>query len=257
MAIFRPADRLGAFEIVDLLSANHRYECYRARSSGRSYALKIPSPDNPFRGSVEADIRRQANFLNPDRCPVDRISHYLDVLPVGDTVAILMEHVDGEPLTRRIGDASWDMNGRVELLRRLGATLDALHALDIAHRDVSDGNVLVVGSGMPVLIDFELSARIPLVDDEQISLTSGNRLYKSPEQWTGDPQTGAVDVFSFALLSSYILGRRLPSIDSKDVIGTYLPSEGRVPSRLIGQLRAALSRDAARRPATCLELFAE
>lgn len=250
MAIFQQGNRLGRYTIEAQISATHRYECYRAASEGERFVIKVAAAENPHRTSIVSDLNVQAQFLAPGRCPVDRIAHYLEVLPVGGTSAIVMRYFEGRPLTQLLCDPDWIESARLEFLRQLAFTLDQLHEHGVGHRDVSDGNVLIDPVGLPVLIDFELASVLPVLDDRQISLVSGSRFYKSPEQWAGLPQDAAVDVFAFALLTAYVLGRRAPELESLEFVD--LPSPPLwFPRGVSRSLLLALAGDPALRPRMC------
>ena len=254
MAIFNPGDQVGRYTIEALVAGAHRYECYRATSAGRSFALKVPALENLHRNGLADDLLNQAVFLAPERCRVGRIAHYVDVFPAAGAMAVVMPFIEGRPLTEYLDPAELDWDGRMALLRALASTLDGLHAHGIVHRDVSDKNVIVDASLLPVLIDFDLSSELPVVGDWQVSLTSGSRFFKAPEQWVGAPQDHTVDLFAFALLCAYVLGCCQPEKESHAFIDIEeFPAW--LPRSVARRLEPALARDPGRRPRTCTSIL--
>ena len=254
MALFQPGDQVGRYTIEALVAGAHRYECYRAIWAGQTFALKVPALENPHRNTLADDLLRQADYLAPEHCRVARITHYLEVIPAADAMAVVMPFVEGKPLTEYLVGATLNWQTRVALLRTLASTLDALHAQRVVHRDVSDKNVLLDASLLPVLIDFDLSSKLPIVDDRQVSLVSGSRFFKAPEQWAGVQQDHTVDVFAFALLSAYVLGGRLPEQESHLLVDVEAFPDW-LPSSISRRLTPALARQPDRRPRTCAAIL--
>src|SRR5581483_9054243 len=52
----------------------------------------------------------------------------------------------------------WAVAPLLDLAHGLAEVLAAVHRRGVVHRDVSPANILVPGSGPPVLIDFDLAA---------------------------------------------------------------------------------------------------
>lgn len=219
MALFEPGDAVGRYRVLRPLRLGPRHELYLALANGVRHVLKAPSPDNPHRAGVLDDMRRQFGFLAAAVCPVDGAVCYQEILPWHDTLVLGMPYVDGMPVRGRLLDPTWLPADRHAFLAGLGRTLDALHDRSIAHRDVSDDNVLLVGDTTSWLLDFDLSVRGELVSDVTMSLTSGSPAFKAPEQWRGLPQDSRVDVFAFGLLALAVLAQRLAPPSSRDVAG--------------------------------------
>ncbi len=96
------------------------------------------------------------------------------------------------------------------LLAEAAAQLRAVHALDIVHRDVKPGNVMLVRDGVR-LIDFGIARAA-----DQTRLTRGGGGYgtqgfSAPEQQTGDEDVDApADVYALGALLLYAASGRTP-----------------------------------------------
>jgi serine/threonine protein kinase len=119
-----------------------------------------------------------------------------EVIRSKDTVAIVMELVEGDPLRNLTGSpqplekiASWG-----ELIAE---GLAASHARGIIHRDIKPENLILRSDGYIKILDFGL-ATDPSV--EVGTLPMGTLRYMSPEQTRGAELTTATDVFSLGIV---------------------------------------------------------
>jgi len=74
------------------------------------------------------------------------------------------------------------------------------HRLDIVHRDVSPGNVMVTWDGHIKLADFGIAKARTSIDPASDGIRIGKKHYMSPEQLTGLEVDGRSDVFSLGLV---------------------------------------------------------
>ncbi len=131
--------------------------------------------------------------------------------------------------------------------------------LDIVHRDVSPGNVMLTWDGHVKLADFGIAKARTMSDPAaQRPLLLGKKHYMSPEQLMGVPVDWRSDIFSmgvvlfelFALRSLFTEDETLAAIDEV-VIGPTPDLASRLPE-LEGGMRAiiagAIHKDPANRP---------
>ena len=115
-----------------------------------------------------------------------------------------MELVEGPSLERMLEMADLSFNRTRELLLGVGAGLDAMHQVGIAHLDVKPSNIIVcnahatTGVGQPpqpVLVDFGLAGR-------HLRPGCGTANYGAPEIWRADEGSQAIpaDVYAFGCL---------------------------------------------------------
>lgn len=95
------------------------------------------------------EARKLGRFSHPN------IVRVLDVFEENNTVYLVMEHLQGETLGKRI-----ELRGKLssqEVLEVLDPVLDALqilHSENLLHRDIKPPNIFLTSSGRTVLIDF-------------------------------------------------------------------------------------------------------
>lgn len=183
---------------------------------------------------------------------------------------LVLEFVDGVPITRYCEDSGIDIQGRVQLMIQV---LDALHHAHkhlIVHRDIKPSNILVRAEGRVSLLDFGISK---LLDPEMLPgggtltrtgvslLTPG---YGSPEQQAGRPVTTASDIYQVGLVAYEMItatrpfeGPGRPS-DTDPVAPSRKLPEGKARRVVTGDLDAiickALHEEPARRYGSALDM---
>lgn len=152
-----PGDRVGPYEIVELIGRGGSgvvYRAYDARLS-RAVALKfIASADGSVPRGTRARLLREAQILA-------RLSHpnVVAAYDIGNHdghVYIVMELIDGAPLSEWLRRS----HSRPELLEVLiaaGRGLAAAHAAGVVHRDFKPANVMVSRDGRVRVVDFGLA----------------------------------------------------------------------------------------------------
>jgi tetratricopeptide (TPR) repeat protein len=129
---------------------------------------------------------------------------------------IVMEYVEGVPVTQYANTRGLSVKERLILFRTLCSAVEYAHRNLVIHRDLKPANVLVTADGVPKLLDFGI-ARLLLPESSGFSslLTRTNlRMmtpeYASPEQIAGEPITTASDVYSLGVILYELLVQRGP-----------------------------------------------
>jgi serine/threonine protein kinase len=119
---------------------------------------------------------------------------------------MVMEYVEGQPITLASQGRTLSIRQRIELFRSLCSAVHYAHQKLIIHRDIKPSNVLVTPEGVVKLIDFGTSKPLEpqLVLSDNTPTESGFRMmtpdYASPEQLQGKQLTTATDVYSLGVL---------------------------------------------------------
>jgi serine/threonine protein kinase len=132
------------------------------------------------------------------------------ILDGGDTEDrrpyIVMEYVEGQPITHASETRGWSIRQRIELFRSLCSAVQYAHQKLVIHRDIKPSNVLVTSDGIVKLIDFGISKPLApeLIPGDLTPTEGGQRLltpdYASPEQLLGRLLTTATDIYSLGVL---------------------------------------------------------
>jgi serine/threonine-protein kinase len=124
---------------------------------------------------------------------------------------LVMEFVDGIPITEYCNENKLDIAKRLNLFREVCTAVQYAHQNLVIHRDLKPGNILVTKDGIPKLLDFGIAK---LIDEELVDNNEGltrtgvwhlTPEYASPEQIKGEKITTASDIYSLGVLLYQIL----------------------------------------------------
>src|SRR5262249_25571535 len=123
---------------------------------------------------------------------------------------IVLELVDGVPITDYARTHALDLRARLRLFLRVCRAVEAAHRALIVHRDLKPSNVLVTPVGHVKLLDVGIAKLLDSDDDTQTRLPSFTPAYAAPEQRSGALITTATDVFALGIvLGELLTGQRL------------------------------------------------
>ncbi len=204
---------LGRYHLGDQLAMGGTARVHRARDRqlDRDVAVKLLHPhllpDDTSRRRLEAEARAASSLSHPG------IATVYDVQTDPEAPAIVMELVDGEPLSARLSRGPMDPRD----VARLGADVaDALfhaHRRGIVHRDVKPGNILLErGSGRARLVDFGIAHSLASGTESltQTGTALGTPRYMAPEQMAGGRIGPRTDLWSLGVVLYQALSGRVP-----------------------------------------------
>ncbi|HVR84642.1 MAG TPA: serine/threonine-protein kinase, partial [Planctomycetota bacterium] len=184
---------------------------YRAwdRDLRRTVALKILRESAGFSEIGRQRFRREAQAAAGLAHPNVITMH--DAGEADGRLYLVMELVDGKPLSEFFRDPALDLRGRIRLIERAARGVAAAHEKGIVHRDLKPQNILIAAGGEPKVADFGLAH----MTDSTAALTRtgstlGTPLYMSPEQVGGKAReiTPRTDVWALgAILYEVLTGR--------------------------------------------------
>ena len=166
-----------------------------------------------------------AMFLDEARLSL-RLSHAnvvqtYEVLVGDNELAIAMEYLDGQPLTRVLnrmlrGPGELALPLRLRILARVLAGLEHAHTLadldgtplGVVHRDVSPQNVFVTYDGQVKLVDFGVAKTIAASHQTRPGAIKGKLAYMAPEQLQSDAVDRRADLFSVGVMLWEMLAQR-------------------------------------------------
>ena len=122
-------------------------EVYRARDTrlGRQVALKFIDPryrKDPDRRTCLLKEARAASLL---RSPA--VATTYDIGEDADDLFIVMELVEGQPLSERLRRGPLTISDVLDLAAPVADALDEAHGLGIIHRDIKSANLMLTDRG--------------------------------------------------------------------------------------------------------------
>jgi serine/threonine protein kinase len=203
----------GRYLMRERIGAGGMGEVWRATDEvlGRTVAVKLILPallDDPgFVRRFLAEARAMASVQHPGVVAIH------DFHGDADGAYLVMEFVDGEPLSRLLGRV-----GRLgpaftlDLVRQAASALQAVHDRGIVHRDVKPANLLLRPNGSLALTDFGIAAgggSTTLTAPGQIL---GTPSYLAPEQVLGQAASPRSDVYALGVVAYECLSGRRPFV---------------------------------------------
>ncbi|MDX1618199.1 MAG: serine/threonine-protein kinase [Balneolaceae bacterium] len=129
---------------------------------------------------------------------------------------LVMEYVDGTPITDYCKERGCSLQQRLALFRQVCRAVQYAHRNLVVHRDLKPDNILVTEEGKLKVLDFGIAKLLDanLTDRTLIETRPGLRMmslsYAAPEQVTLEPITTATDVYALGLLLYELLAGDRP-----------------------------------------------
>jgi Tol biopolymer transport system component len=217
--------RLGPYEIVAPIGAGGMGEVYKAKDTRleRTVAVKVLPQHLSSSPEIRQRFEREAKTIS--QLSHSHICALYDVGNQDGTEYLVMELLEGETLSDRLGKGALLLEQTLRFGTEIADALDKAHRQGIVHRDLKPGNVMLTKSGVK-LLDFGLAkAMTPPVQSAVTSLPTvmgsrepnltqegtilGTFQYMAPEQLEGKEADARTDIFSFGcVLYEMATGRK-------------------------------------------------
>jgi serine/threonine protein kinase/tetratricopeptide (TPR) repeat protein len=207
---------LSHYQILDEIGSGGMGVVYRARDErlARDVALKVILPGALVTENARKRFRKEALSLSRLNHPNIATIHDFDSQDGVDFV--VMELLDGVPLTTALRDRQLTEAEVVRIGKQIVAALEEAHDHGIVHRDLKPGNIMLNNKGQAKLLDFGLATGMESAEatEATISVTGpglavGTVPYMSPEQVRGEIVDARSDIWAAgAVLYEMITGQR-------------------------------------------------
>jgi tRNA A-37 threonylcarbamoyl transferase component Bud32 len=259
------------YRVLGLIGRGGMGEVYLAEDTQlqRRVALKL------IRNDLLGSRKMVERFLFEARATA-RFSHpnIVGIYGVGEHAGrpyLALEFIEGRPLRQVM--AGLPARGAAQIALGIAEALQEAHRHGILHRDLKPANVIIGADGRARVLDFGIAKALPggrAADGElsEVEAVPGGAMsatagllgtpgYVAPEQWRGEPATGAGDVWSLGMiLYELFVGfhphrgdadRGVPPVTPGDEITHCVPSDGAV-IELAAVAAACLAPEPERRP---------
>src|SRR5436305_2163608 len=175
-------------------------DVFRAEDLGSNEQVAV----KVLRNATTSDLRRfELEARTLERLDHPCIVRLRDEGEHDGTPYLVLDLVDGEPLSHLIQRGKLSESEVTDMGACLAGALASAHELGIVHRDVKPGNVLVDREGSVHLTDFGIARLVdtsPITSITETGFVIGTAAYLAPEQVRGDGAGPEADVYSLGLL---------------------------------------------------------
>lgn len=182
------------------------------KTLGHSVAIKVLNKEFTFNQNIRSRFVEEAKKMVRMNHP--NVVKVTDLIDEENTVAIVMEYVDGKTLTALSAEHKFT-DAQIELyLKLMLQALSYIHNQGLIHRDIKPSNFILGKDGRLKLTDFGISKSFLSNSDltqTSTSLSMGTPMYMSPEQVRSTKDvTHLTDIYSLGVILWQLVSGQKP-----------------------------------------------
>lgn len=225
----------------------------------RLVAIKVLRPEVAGDHIARARLAREVTTMR--RVQSTNVAEVIDADTDAELPWVVTEYVPGPTLDSTVTDHG-PLRGRAlsRYVTGLARAIQDIHAVDVIHRDLKPGNV-IISNGEPIVIDFGIAHAVDGAKLTQTGTFVGTPSYLSPEVIEGTDLGPATDIHAwggtvaFASTGTPPYGAGSFEVIFFRILNGEITLDG-MPDQLKPLVQAAVSRDMSARP-TAAELVAQ
>ena len=212
-----PGTKIGPYEIQAPLGEGGMGAVYQAHDPTlqRTVAIKVLAKQDEDASARLLQEARAASALNhPHICTIHEVGEH------EGQAFIVMEHVEGKPLSALIPSDGLPPESVIRYGTQIADALAHAHERGVVHRDLKSANVVITPEGRAKVLDFGLAKRMPRADADAVTRTQetltqpgmlvGTLAYMAPEVLRGEAATARSDIWALGVLLYEMASGRLP-----------------------------------------------
>lgn len=212
----RAGDIVGAWRLVEPLGRGGMGEVFLVERTDPSLrqigAMKVL---HHWLGTAEGLRRFERERQILARLEHPAIARLIDGgIASNGTPFLVMERVEGEPITRACTRRNAGVEERLRLVIQCCEAVGFAHRNLVVHRDLKPGNIFVTADDSVKLLDFGIAKLLHDGDEPEEHTRPDQRFftprYAAPEQVRGLPVTTAADVYSLGVVAYELLTGETP-----------------------------------------------
>ena len=194
------------YETTATIETGSFAQVFKGRTAtGDDVAIKVASTQIP--GTLTTWVYWEIKILKT--CSHPNIVTYLDSYLIGNEVYLVMEFINGTPLSELLPKS----HDTVSIFKQILQAVDYLHTHGIIHRDIKGEHIMVDNENRVKLFDFDSSIHI----DELTSFQRvGTSYWIAPEVIKREPYDFKMDIWSFGITVIELIDGEPPHHDIRD-----------------------------------------
>ena len=204
-------DIVGDYRVIAIAGSGGMGAVYKIEHiiTKRIEAMKLLPPgsssDPEQIHRFEREIQVQARLHHPN------IVGLYNAVRDGDSIALVMEYVEGESLQRMVEAGPLPVATALDFASQVLCALAYAHEAGIIHRDVAPANIIITPERVAKLTDFGLARGATDIRLSTSGAPLGSPWYMSPEQIRGTAAVdGRTDIYAMgAVLHEMLTGGKL------------------------------------------------
>ncbi len=206
--------RILNYQIVEEIGKGGMAKVYLAKHitfENRKVAIKILESIFSKNTDITSRFEREAKIMASLEHP--NIVKVIDFVSVKDSLAIIMEYLNGQNLKNAIQENKLSIEQKINLFKQILSAIDYGHKHKIIHRDIKPSNIFLVDNlSTAKVLDFGIAKMLDSDNQKTVTgLTMGTPMFMSPEQVKGQKNINQrTDIYSLGVLLYYIISGTSP-----------------------------------------------
>ncbi len=149
--------KINQYEILEKIGAGGQGTVYKARDTklDRVVVIKVLPPDLTARTSNFTRFTREAQLCS--QLDHQNVCTIFDYHEDNGIFYIAMQYVKGKNVRQLVNGRPLELRSALSIAIQVCDALAYAHSLNIIHRDIKAGNIMVKESGQAMILDFGLA----------------------------------------------------------------------------------------------------